>query len=198
MWVKRPSPALVRLRLHSGALSPLCGAREVSKPRADAHRSNCQTANASPPVFFAAPGTPSFSPRVTRGFRNALRPSPEGMERRAAQPSAYALRRARPAKARRRSALHRGFSVPGTVASGCGRGTRVPPIRPAFASLRPHRVQPFKADPHSRVGRFPRASRERGYEPRPQAPQPPPPSFASHENALGVGRMERNIVVRRN
>ncbi len=43
-------------------------------------------------------------------------------------------------------------------------------IQPAFASLHPHLVQPSKADPHSRAGRLPGASRRRGYEPRPQAP----------------------------
>ena len=46
-------------------------------------------------------------------------------------------------------------------------------IRAAFAALRPHLVQPFKADPHSRAGRLPGASRCRGYKPRQQAPPPP-------------------------
>ena len=40
----------------------------------------------------------------------------------------------------------------------------------------PRRVQPFKAAPHSEGGRPPEASRERGYEPRPQAPHPAPSS----------------------
>jgi len=32
---------------------------------------------------------------------------------------------------------------PGDRASGCERGPPGPPIRPAFASLHPHRVQPL-------------------------------------------------------
>jgi hypothetical protein len=75
--------------------------------------------------------------------------------------------------ARRLPALHRGFSVPGAVTSGRGREGSPSPIRQAFARLRPRRVQPLKAVPHSRDGRRPRASRGRGYEPRPQAPHPP-------------------------
>jgi hypothetical protein len=43
----------------------------------------------------------------------------------------------------RLSALHRSFSVPGTVASGRRPGRLLAhPIRQAFARLRPHRVQP--------------------------------------------------------
>ena len=54
--------------------------------------------------------------------------------------------------------------------SGCGRGAFAPLIRQAFAHLHPHRVQPFKAAGRSASGRLPRASRVRGYEPRPRAP----------------------------
>ena len=47
------------------------------------------------------------------------------------------------AKGARRSALHRGFSVPGAVTSGRGPGRlSANPIRAAFAALRPRRVQP--------------------------------------------------------
>jgi len=55
----------------------------------------------------------------------------------------------------RLSALHSGFSVPGAVTSGRGRGPAGPPIRQAFARLRPRRVQPVKAAPRSRGGRRP-------------------------------------------
>src|SRR6185437_1252989 len=44
------------------------------------------------------------------------------------------------------------------------------PIRQTFARLRPRRVQSLKTVPRSRDGRLPEASRERGYESRPQAP----------------------------
>ena len=114
-----------------------------------------------------------------------------------AQPSVRRLAAWRPLRrtlATRRSTA--AISVPGAVTSGRGRSPAGLPIRAAFAALRPRRVQPFKAVPRSGDGRRPEASRGRGYEPRPQAPQPPPPSFASHENALGVGRMCRNIVQR--
>jgi len=47
---------------------------------------------------------------------------------------------ARNAGASRRSIV--AISVPGAVASGRGRGPRGPPIRQAFARLRPRRVQP--------------------------------------------------------
>jgi len=89
----------------------------------------------------------------------------------------------------RLSALHRGFSVPGAVASGRGPGRLL--ARPDPAGFRPPSSAPRpahrRAVPRSGDGRRPRASRVRGYEPRPRAPHPPPPSFASHENALGSG-----------
>ena len=80
---------------------------------------------------------------------------------------------ARFAKRARHSALHRGVFCPRGRASGRGRGPRGPPIRAAFAALRPRRVQPSKADPRSGAGRRPRASRVRGCEPRPRAPHLP-------------------------
>jgi hypothetical protein len=67
--------------------------------------------------------------------------------------------------------LFGGFSVPGTVTSG--RATEDFSSR-ASARLRPHRVQPSKAAGRRAGGRLPRASRVRGYEPRPQAPHPTP------------------------
>ena len=80
------------------------------------------------------------------------------------------------------------ISVPGAVASGRGRGPPGPPIRQAFARLRPRRVQPFKAVPRSGDGRLPEASRVRGYEPRPQAPPLPHVQRASAERpSLGEG-----------
>jgi hypothetical protein len=47
-------------------------------------------------------------------------------------------------------------------------------IQRASARFRPHRVQPSKAAGRRAGGRLPEASRERGYEPRPQAPHPTP------------------------
>jgi hypothetical protein len=104
----------------------------------------------------------------------ALAQKREGVKRRKA-PLVHALRRARPIWGR--VAFQRftaAISVPGAVASGREPGRlSASPIRQAFARLRPRRVQPSKAVPHSRDGRRPRASRGRGYEPRPQAPHPP-------------------------
>ena len=49
-------------------------------------------------------------------------------------------------------------------------GLFAPFIQQASARFRPHRVQPSKAAGRRAGGRLPEASRERGYEPRPQAP----------------------------
>jgi hypothetical protein len=86
-------------------------------------------------------------------------------------------RRARPAA--RPAALHRGFSVPGAVLPGGAQGMPFglplsgqlpPPFVPAH-------VQPFKAAGLGAGGRVARASRVRGYEPRPRAPHQPGSGF---------------------
>ena len=122
-------------------------------------------ANAPPPVFFAVPGRPS-SPSRPRDKRGSGAPIGAA--------NLMCAHRYRVRGAFRRATA--AFLSPGP----CFRmrdGRLVPHlIRPAFARLRPHRVQPFKADPLSRAGRLPGASRRRGYEPRPQAPHPAPPS----------------------
>jgi hypothetical protein len=134
-----------------------------------------------------------------RGLSSALRPDLRewSAERRNHQPTPCAVRTLwRRVRAPRRSIA--AISVPGTVASGYRRRARAPRsgrLSPAFVrTASSHSRQ----TPNSRVGRFPGASRERGYEPRLQAPQPPPPSFGIHDNALGTGRMARNIVQGRN
>jgi len=97
-------------------------------------------------VFFAAPGAPSFfllPPDACRGDG-----APTGAT------SVFALlSAARPAGRARRSALHRGFSVPGAVLPGVDGGTTPTVIRAAFAALHPRRVQPSKAVPRSGDGR---------------------------------------------
>ena len=66
------------------------------------------------------------------------------------------------------------FLSPGPYLPGARRRTFALPIRQASARLRPHRVQPSKAAGRRAGGRLPEASREQGYEPRPQAPHPTP------------------------
>jgi hypothetical protein len=85
-------------------------------------------------------------------------------------------------KVRRLPALHRGFSVPGTVTSG--RATEDFSSQ-AFARLRPHRVQPFKAAGRRAGGQLPEASRVQDYEPCPQAPHPVPSSKPLAKTPLG-------------
>jgi len=102
------------------------------------------------------------------------------MERRVAHRSVRAWGAAcvsgKDAHALRRSTC--GFSVPGTVLPGADGGLAANRIRAAFAALHPRRVQPLKAVPLSGDGRRPRASRARGYEPRPRAPRQPAWRFA--------------------
>ena len=73
----------------------------------------------------------------------------------------------------------RRFSAPGRAS--CAGPWRASFPRPAGPSA----VSELLAAGRNARGRSPGAARERGYEPRPQAPHPTPPSFASHENALG-------------
>jgi hypothetical protein len=87
----------------------------------------------------------------------------------------------------RLSALHRGFSVPGAVLPGADGARLGPPIRQAFARLRPRRVQPLRAVPRSRDGRRPGASRRQACEACLRAPHPLPPAMTPHESALGEG-----------
>ena len=156
-------------------------------------------ASATAPIFCGA-GAPSSSP-PSRGqaadprnmresyFRISGKPDMRGVERRKAQPQSPALRRGAPLReARRLPALHCGDFSPRGCASGRGRGPPGPPIRQAFARLRPRRVQPSKAAPRSGDGQRPEASRVRGYEPRPQAPPLPHVQRASAERpSLGEG-----------
>jgi hypothetical protein len=115
--------------------SPLFPDSIVKQPSANA-RILCGAGYAVIPSAFAL--------RLRRTF---LCPSgePEGMERRAAQPSVLTpcgvgVPCDRHALATRRSTAT--ISVPGAVTSGRGRGPPGPPIRAAFAALRPCRVQP--------------------------------------------------------
>ncbi len=63
---------------------------------------------------------------------------------------------------------------PGTVLPGPDRGHPPALIPQAFARVHPVRVQPSKADPHSWVGRFPKASRVRGLLTTPAGAAPGP------------------------
>jgi hypothetical protein len=116
---------------------------------------------ASSPVFFAAPGTPSFFslPRTkVRGYG-----APSG---------ATIVMCAHPTEvcgASRRS-ICGDFFVPGTVTSVCATRDCVPLHPGGFRLPSSAPVQPLKAAGRRAGGRFPEASRERGYEPRPQAP----------------------------
>ena len=87
-------------------------------------------ANASPPVFFAAPGNAVFlfsSPsEKSRGWSTEWR---TGSFRLAAFPFG---------ERGRLSALHRGFSVPGTVTSVCAAGSSSLPRSGGFRRLRRH------------------------------------------------------------
>ena len=136
-----------------------------------------QREHESSPVFFAAPGAPSFLPRASGAFPDPRRES-EGTERREAHPfNARLARREHPwrrVRAPRRSIA--AIFVPGAVLPGADGELFAPLIQAAFAALRQLRVQPSKADPRSGAGRLPEASRERGYEPRPQAPRLAPSS----------------------
>ena len=138
--------------------------------------------HASSPVFFVrrrvrryslqrAPQTRGAERRQTRRF---ARPP----ERLRGRPRRLARRLLSVATERRLPALRLRLAPPAwpeTQAPGprfLGRGKAASPS-PASSSRR------GRSAPRS----VPRASRERGYEPRPQAPPPTPPSFASHENA---------------
>ena len=98
--------------------------------------------HAAAPEFLAAPGRPSSSPpsRV-QAFLPSNKSRGRSAERRILQHPRLPAR-APVATGARRSALHRGFSVPGAVASGRGREGSPSLIRAAFAALRPRRVQP--------------------------------------------------------
>jgi hypothetical protein len=124
-----------------------------------------------------------------------LEPKPEGMERRAAQPLAFRLAAAAPCEgASPLGAPCAAFLSPGPrflvyAPVSVWSSKRRLNSRHAFRAARNHWPIPSPAS-SSRSARSgarsgPEASRVRGYEPRPQAPQPLPPSLASHENALG-------------
>ncbi len=129
-------------------------------------RFNCQSANAPPPLFFCGAGTPSFipSPLESRGDG-----APSGAP--VFRLAAFLLPRTRAplgAPSRFRS-------------SGLGRSHR-PRVR---ASWDEARANPSPASSSRRGHNAPRsvsrASRERGYEPRPQAPHQPAVSRRSFE-----------------
>ena len=82
------------------------------------------------------------------------------------------------------SASLSGAGIFPAVLPGADQGSR--PIRAAFAALRPCRVQPLKAVPHSGDGRRPEASRSCGYKPQQRAPHPDDygrvaPTFSAQE-----------------
>src|SRR5665213_3612287 len=154
------------------------GARRLGKRRAKS------------PLFFSARGRRNLlasSAKKPRGWSAAWR----------IQQSALGEARASFGKGR----APRG--APSRLASQLSAATQAP--GPRFLGRGCHGGQPFQPVPVQQApcgavlmppGRGPGASREQGYEPCPQAPHPPPPSFASHENALGMGRISRNIVQR--
>jgi hypothetical protein len=127
---------------------------------------------ASLPVLFKAPGRPPSPSAPSKAEGDG---APSGAP-------VFLSCRTPNGECGRLPALHRGFSVPGTVTSG--RATEDFSSR-AFARFRPLRVQPFKADPRRGAGRLPEASRVRGYEPRPQAPHPIPSSKRLAKTPLG-------------
>ena len=103
----------------------------------------------------ALPGGPRFNggpggvdPRKMRGGRRAEEAQPVRLCTRVFSDLRGASRRAVAA-----------ISVPGAVLPGADGARAGPPIRAAFAALRPRRVQPLKAGPRSRAGRLPGASR---------------------------------------
>ena len=132
-------------------------------------------ANASPPVFFAAPGTPYslaepallFAPRTSRG---------DGASRDASIQSALDEARARLTRRARPAALHRGDFSPRGRASGRGGPVFPGPYPGSFRRPSSAPRPAIQGRPHSKGGRRPEASREQGYEPRPQAPHPAPSS----------------------
>ena len=160
------------------------GRGEARAFRAPSFRIKFSNSQAPAPVFFTGAGYAVFPPRCAGPFlvppKNRGGGAPLGAAGilRAA-PSFRKVRAplgAPPGQACAVRAYLPAISVPGAVTSGRGRGPAGPPIRQAFARLRPRRVQPVKAAPRSRGGRRPEASRGRGYEPRPQAPHPTPPA----------------------
>ena len=126
------------------------------------------------------PGQAVISAPFAGAFFFSPRHKPRGWstERRTSLP----LSRTPLPKCGRLSALHRGSHLR-RIASDTGPGSALPGTR--------HWASPSPASCSRRGHNAPRAesrtSRERGYEPRPQAPHPTPPSFASHENAPRVG-----------
>lgn len=126
------------------------------------------------PGVFNRPGA-----RTAPGLSSPVLPSrlPSGERGGGAPEGAPTLRLAAGAplraRARRLPALHLRLFCPRGSASGRGRDPQGPPIRAAFAALRPRRVQPLKAAPHSGGGLRPGASRSCGYKPQQRAPPPP-------------------------
>jgi len=136
--------------------------------------------HATSPVFLlSAPGRPSWicllaSPRMrgwSAGRRGALAIGPLAVLARTAwTPAASTLSLRSERGTSRRSTLRRFLSLDPFFRAETDRALRPDRIRRAFALLRPipssHRRQPLVvgADGH------PRASRARGYEPRPRAP----------------------------
>ena len=159
------------------------------------HQFNCQTKDATHrPYSLSAPGAPF------RAVRPARRKGERSAGKRGGLRHLLSGWRSRPTRsARRVLSVAGGEAPPGAPLGGvlCPRrpcfraGHRKSrsdlSIRAAPAALRVPLVQPFKAAPHSGGGRLAGASRARGYEPRPQAPRPTPPSFASRENAPSSG-----------
>ncbi len=129
-------------------------------------RFNCQSANALPPLFFAARG---------RRLSFLLPSKAEGMERQAAHQSSV-LPRSCCQERGRLSALHRGFAPP-----ELGRSHR-PWVRASWdeAFANPSPASSSRRG-HNAPRSVSRASRERGHEPRPQAPHQPAVSRRSFE-----------------
>src|SRR5665647_1712957 len=123
-----------------------------------------------PRLFVAARGTAPGFDLVAPALKNAREWS---AERRHQQ--SCALRRRRVLRSTRSplGAPPAAFLSPAPCFRARDGGLVPALIRAAFAALRPRRVQPFKADPLSRAGRLPEASRCRGYKPQQQAPPLP-------------------------
>jgi hypothetical protein len=135
--------------------------------------------HASSPVFFAAPGRPSSLSvplgRSLRGWNAARRI----LGRSTPCEACASWRRTR---APRRSMA--AFLSPGPCFRAPTDGSS-PPLSGDLRLLRRRLVQPSKAAGPSAGGRLPGTSRRWGYEPRPRAPHPVPPSKRLATTPLG-------------
>ncbi len=165
--IHRPLTRLASLSLRLATLS-LKGRGEASARLARSAQSAHEASRAQPPSFSRAVSPEVCGSRAAPHIRK--RRGERGAERRLYAVSAFALAgyggRASCAEARRLSAhrLRRSCQVAGAVLPGSQQAARATdPDGFRRRSLR--RVQPFKADPRSGVGRLSRHLPGAGYEP---------------------------------